>query len=73
MYLWQLKEYHIGRFIDHFRTHKGKKLLFNFEQIFKLAALAVLIITPEFFSFEFFIIFLIYFAELALFLRAIIK
>jgi len=29
-YLWQLKEYHIGRFIDHFRTEKGKKLLFNY-------------------------------------------
>lgn len=29
IYLWQLKEYHIGRFIDHFRTFKGKKLIFN--------------------------------------------
>lgn len=29
LYLWQLKEYHIGRFIDHFRTEKGKKLFFN--------------------------------------------
>lgn len=29
IWLWQLKEYHIGRFIDHFRTHKGKKLIFN--------------------------------------------
>lgn len=29
LYLWQLKEYHIGRFIDHFRTAKGKQLLLN--------------------------------------------
>ena len=29
LYLWQLKEYRIGRFLDHFRTEKGKKLLFN--------------------------------------------
>ncbi|MCH8986757.1 hypothetical protein IIA94_01160, partial [Patescibacteria group bacterium] len=29
LYLWQLKEYHIGRFIDHFRTAKGRRLLFN--------------------------------------------
>jgi len=26
-YLWQLKEYHLGRFLDHFRTEKGQKLL----------------------------------------------
>lgn len=29
LYLWQLKEYHIGRFIDHFQTEKGKSLIFN--------------------------------------------
>ena len=29
VYLWQLKEYHIGRFLDHFRTHKGKRLIFS--------------------------------------------
>jgi len=29
LYLWQLKEYRIGRFLDHFRTEKGEKLLFN--------------------------------------------
>src|SRR3989344_5515092 len=29
LYLWQLKEYHIGRFCDHFHTAKGKHLLFN--------------------------------------------
>jgi len=28
-YLWQLKNYHIGRFLAHFSTSKGKKLLIN--------------------------------------------
>ncbi len=36
LYLWQLKEYHIGRFLDHFKTQKGQKLLFNFLQSFKI-------------------------------------
>ena len=29
LFLWQLKEYHTGRFADHFRTEKGKRLLIN--------------------------------------------
>lgn len=29
LYLWQLKEYHIGRFLDHFRTAKGKQIFLN--------------------------------------------
>ena len=28
-YLWQLKDYHIGRFLSHFDTYKGKKILGN--------------------------------------------
>ena len=39
LYLWQLKEYHLGRFIDHFRTEKGKQLLFNKLLIFKIVLL----------------------------------
>jgi len=35
VYLWQLKEYHIGRFVDHFRTAKGRDLLFNKRAIIK--------------------------------------
>jgi len=35
LYLWQLKEYHIGRFLDHFRTEKGKRLLLNLFLFFK--------------------------------------
>jgi UDP-N-acetylmuramoyl-tripeptide--D-alanyl-D-alanine ligase len=29
VYLWQMKEYHIGRFADHFRTERGKSLFLN--------------------------------------------
>ncbi len=39
LYLWQLKEYHIGRFIDHFRTYKGRRLFFNNLMFVKLVLL----------------------------------
>ncbi|MBU3895910.1 hypothetical protein KKG36_01145, partial [Patescibacteria group bacterium] len=29
LYLWQLKQYHTGRFLDHFKTTNGKKLIFH--------------------------------------------
>jgi len=35
-YLWQLKEYHTGRFLDHFNTENGKKLILNGLNVFKL-------------------------------------
>ena len=37
VYLWQLKEYHWGRFIDHFRTEKGRRLIFHPIKIIKFA------------------------------------
>ena len=43
LYLWQLKEYHIGRFIDHFRTEKGKKILLNKLLILKIILVLFLI------------------------------
>jgi len=42
LYLWQLKEYHIGRFIDHFRTEMGKKLIFHPLQLLKLVLIPFL-------------------------------
>ncbi len=39
VYLWQLKEYHIGRFLDHFQTSKGKRLIFNYLLFVKILAL----------------------------------
>jgi len=44
LYLWQLKEYHIGRFIDHFRTEKGKQLLLNKLLILKFILLLFFIL-----------------------------
>ena len=71
LYLWQLKEYHIGRFIDHFRTYKGRKLLFDFIQIFKLVLLAFFLIDGSLFAYLFSVLFLIYFIELLIILRSI--
>jgi UDP-N-acetylmuramoyl-tripeptide--D-alanyl-D-alanine ligase len=73
LYLWQLKEYHVGRFVDHFRTHKGKKLLFSFGQILKLVLLFFLLLDNNSFLYLYPILFLVYFAELALLFRAILN
>ena len=43
IYLWQLKEYHIGRFVDHFRTEKGKSLVFNKSLFIKVFFLFILL------------------------------
>jgi len=66
LYLWQLKEYHIGRFIDHFRTEKGKRIFINYFQFLKI----FLILGPFFFPLVFppIIIFL-YFAESVIFFK----
>ncbi|HNY35660.1 MAG TPA: UDP-N-acetylmuramoyl-tripeptide--D-alanyl-D-alanine ligase [Candidatus Pacearchaeota archaeon] len=34
-YLWQLKNYHIGRFLAHFDTYAGKKIIRNWGLFFK--------------------------------------
>lgn len=39
LYLWQLKEYHTGRFLEHFKTWKGKKLFLNWLFISKIILL----------------------------------
>ncbi len=39
-YLWQLKEYQIKRFLDHFRTEKGKNLFINQAFFLKILFLA---------------------------------
>jgi UDP-N-acetylmuramoyl-tripeptide--D-alanyl-D-alanine ligase len=73
LYLWQLKEYHIGRFVDHFRTIKGKKLIFGFEPTLKLLLLLCLFLFPELFGIFFYAIILIYFYESILTLRGILN
>ncbi len=47
VYLWQLKEYHLGRFLDHFRTYKGKKLILNYFLLGKILILLGIIYTAK--------------------------
>ena len=63
IYLWQLKEYHIGRFLDHFRTHKGKKVFLNFFFLFKVLLLGISFIN---FIIVFYLLLLLYLAEIIL-------
>ncbi|MFH1967901.1 MAG: UDP-N-acetylmuramoyl-tripeptide--D-alanyl-D-alanine ligase [bacterium] len=70
LYLWQLKEYHFGRFIDHFRTHKGKRVLFNFTQGFKLI-LFFLLLSPSLFFYTYYILIFVYFLQATVFLRSL--
>ena len=44
LYLWQLKEYHVGRFLAHFQTEKGKRLIFDKVVILKIIILLVYIV-----------------------------
>lgn len=52
VYLWQLKEYHIGRFFDHFRTYKGKRLVFSYLLLVKVLILFGIFFSAEFNLFE---------------------
>ena len=70
LYLWQLKEYHVGRFLDHFRTHKGKKLILNPLLAFKIAFLPLVAIRPLLFAW---VLLLIYVFETAVFCLHVIK
>lgn len=60
LYLWQLKEYHLGRFLDHFRTAKGKSLFFNKINYLKFALLLFFPFLP---LFPFFVLFFVYLLE----------
>lgn len=64
-YLWQLKEYQVKRFIDHFRTKKGEKLIFDKMNILKIIILACfLFISDPLIGFYLVLaLFLIYFLE----------
>jgi UDP-N-acetylmuramoyl-tripeptide--D-alanyl-D-alanine ligase len=73
LYLWQLKDYHIGRFTDHFRTHRGRKLIFNFIQILKIVLFFLFFAADGLFVYIFSILLLTYLAESALFLRSILN
>jgi len=68
IYLWQLKEYHIGRFLDHFQTYKGKQLLMSYLQFLKIFLVSGFFLFPSVFPF---VLIFIYFGESALFLKNI--
>ena len=69
IYLWQLKEYHVGRFLDHFKTHKGKQLIFNLPLVIK-AALVLFILADGAFVY---VLLPLYAVEFSVFCLAIIK
>ncbi len=73
IFLWQLKNYHIGRFMDHFRTHKGKQIFFSPLPIVKCVLLVILLINYYFFDFVFYTLFIIYGIEVFLFLYSVIR
>jgi len=72
IYLWQLKEYHVGRFLDHFRTYKGKKLFFNYFFLFKIILLLLFVFSEAFFSIWFSVLFLIYLFESLIFFKQLV-
>ena len=47
VYLWQLKEYHIGRFFQYFKTAKGKRLFLHPFIAAKIALFALWFFVPQ--------------------------
>jgi len=60
LYLWQLKEYHIGRFKAHFSTAKGKNLLWNKLLLLKIIFLFGFLLSIPFLPF---VLLFLYFLE----------
>lgn len=73
IYLWQLKEYHLGRFIDHFRTVQGKKIFFNLQFIFKIFLYFSFFYFSKHFLIFSILLFFVYIFESLNFLRKILK
>jgi len=69
-YLWQLKEYHFGRFLAHFKTEKGKRLIFNPLQSFKILLALLFLLNSVIFVW---ILIALYFIEAFLFFRALVN
>jgi len=59
VWLWQLKEYHMGRFKAHFQTESGRKLIFNYLFTLKLIVLGGLYLNFYSFSYLFFFLLLV--------------
>lgn len=69
LYLWQLKEYHFGRFLAHFKTQRGQKLILNPLQNFKILLTVFFLLDSVVFVW---VLFLVYFIESFLFFKAIV-
>jgi len=70
LYLWQIKEYRFDRFLDHFRTFKGKRIFLNPVFLLKIFALPFYFVLPKFFLI---FIFSIFFVEAASFFLNLIE
>jgi UDP-N-acetylmuramoyl-tripeptide--D-alanyl-D-alanine ligase len=68
LYLWQLKEYHIGRFVDHFRTEKGKRIFLNKVFLSKIILLLLFVFVPPLRWMTLWLILFLYFLEFLKFL-----
>ncbi len=73
LYLWQLKEYHVKRFIEHWRTEKGKRLIFHPFKIAKFLLCPVLAPPTDFLTLKLWIVLFFYLSEITLFMRQLIK
>ncbi len=69
LYLWQLKDYHLGRFVDHFRTAKGKQIFLNPLFLGKLVLFAALFLYPQ----AVFFLLGLYILELALVFKTLLQ
>ena len=69
VWLWQLKEYHVGRFKAHFQTDKGKKIIVN-----DLLATKITIFFLLFLNFFFiYFLFLVFLIETLFILKSLIQ
>ncbi len=63
LYLWQLKEYHVGRFLDHFKTGKGRKLILDPLNIIKIILLLSFSAYPLLLLFSVFVLYIFEFLK----------
>lgn len=73
IYLWQLKDYHVWRFIDHFRTYKGKKIFLNGLFVLKLVLLLVVFLWSPLSLAALYVLILVYLLETGSFLYTITR
>jgi UDP-N-acetylmuramoyl-tripeptide--D-alanyl-D-alanine ligase len=73
IYLWQLKEYHIGRFKNHFTTEKGKKLLYDPTLLLKIVLVLIFAFLPQFQNALLIIVLAIYVIEGLIFSRQVAR